>query len=787
MPTNDSIGESLQKTMIWAPQSTRLQSSFVAFRKKLSVCVAPRAAMLHVFADVRYMLWVNGRFVLCGPARFEPSGPEYDSMNIARFLQPGENSVVVLVMSNASNGKMRGHEPGLTVRLDVDGTTALSSDETWKWSDQTRYKDPEVDWGNVHDRIDARREDGDWTQPDYDDSGWGMAAKIAGDLWGPLSARRIPLLRETQIEVRFADGQTLPFTLMAGQKLTFSTEKLVQAYTVLELDAEEGSEILLDYAHIEYIARAGWQTYISSDTHSVFGGSISLQSGLATIVGLKLVERLYPFDVVGSFQSNDPMLNRLWEMCARSAQVLSEDAYVDCADRERTEWMDNDPPAFAVTRTALAGVGSDGEKIYADARLLGALLRRTALTQQPEGWVKAHTASDRFDTHAHMEDRACNWIEGARRYYQSSEDSTIVREIWPVIVGQMNYFLERRTPRGLVLGREWEVWGNPLSYITCEGAGLNAFVYQALVDAAYLGQIIGEQEQAATFERRAENLSTAFNRVLWDEEHGTYFSGYSAEEAKTQADLNERGVNLKVANNLIAPTMIAALLALDQGIVPETRRQSVARYLFANRTQADRIMMLYYLFRQMYEADTPDFDREVLTTLRSKWKDMAEWPWQTSWEEFIGSSKAHIYGMFPGYFLSAYVLGVRPEGPVWNHRVLIEPRLGDLTDAQGLVATEHGPVFVAWKVEKGEMTFHVDVPNGVDAALHVPRIGDNSRLLLDGKTAAHKVKGRYFIAEIGSGSHQGTITFTQPTLLAPVGEVSTTPITGKPVVGERIK
>ena len=34
------------------------------------------------------------------------------------------------------------------------------------------------------------------------------------------------------------------------------------------------------------------------------------------------------------------MLNKLWAMCARSGQVLSEDSYVDCADRERTEWMD---------------------------------------------------------------------------------------------------------------------------------------------------------------------------------------------------------------------------------------------------------------------------------------------------------------------------------------------------------------------------------------------------------------------------------------------------------------
>jgi hypothetical protein len=60
--------------------------------------------------------------------------------------------------------------------------------------------------------------------------------------------------------------QALPATLTANQKLAFTTDRLVQAYTVLEIEAEAGSELSLDYAKINSIARAGRQTYISSDT-----------------------------------------------------------------------------------------------------------------------------------------------------------------------------------------------------------------------------------------------------------------------------------------------------------------------------------------------------------------------------------------------------------------------------------------------------------------------------------------------------------------------------------------
>ena len=52
-----------------------------------------------------------------------------------------------------------------------------------------------------------------------------------------------------------------------------------------------------------------------------------------------------------------------------------------------------------------------------------------------------------------MEDRACEWVAGIRRYYEATGDTAIVRDVWPAVLAQMNYFLDRRTPRGLVCAR----------------------------------------------------------------------------------------------------------------------------------------------------------------------------------------------------------------------------------------------------------------------------------------------------------------------------------------------
>jgi hypothetical protein len=759
----DQTGADLSLAMVWTgkPIVDKAPGNMVAFRKQFEVATLPQKAMVHLFADVRYMLWVNGRYVERGPVRFEPAAPEYDAIDVTKFLRSGSNVISVLVTARISNGKTRSHEPCLTAQLisqnGSESKMLCGTDATWKWSDQTRYRQAKTDWADIYDVVDARVEDGDWTQTDYDDSKWAAVLPVKDKAWGMLTASRIPRLRETVVTPEWQAGLRWPVTLKAGEQITFKFPHLVLAYTAIELDADVGSVLEFTYAAaIKYICREGVQTYIASDTHSIFEGGIKVKSGRVTLKSVKFVERLYPFERIGSFQSSDPLLNKLWTTCVRGLEITSEDAYVDCTDRERVEWMDCDPPAFDVTRVAMAGPAVDGGKVFADPRLLEEMLRRTAYTLQPGGWVKAHTASDRFDIHAKMEDRACDWVEGARRYYETCGKTEVIREIWPAIVTQMNYFLDRRTPRGLVRAREWVVWGNPVGYQTCEGTALNAFIYKALTDAAFLGKLIGEGEQAAKFDEAAKGLAKAMNTVLWNETAGTYYAGYYDLAAAKEAP-DFRALKLKTENNLIEPTRHAALFTLDQGVVPAIRRASVTRYLMANAPADNPIMQYYYYFKQQYASDDPKQDLDVLNTQRTQWKDMAESPYEATFEGLHAwGSKAHCYGMFPAYFLSSYVLGVRLNGPVQNKTLFIEPRLGDLTEAAGTVVTEFGPVPVSWKRAGDHWNFSVALPSGIKTCLRLPVGTGKFAAAVDGKNVSSLHKGRWLEINLTGGRHSGT-------------------------------
>jgi hypothetical protein len=112
--------------------------------------------------------------------------------------------------------------------------------------------------------------------------------------------------------------------------------------------------------------------------------------------------------------------------------------------------------------------------------------------------------------------------------------------------------------------------------------------------------------------------------------------------------------------------------------------------------------------------------------------------------------------MFPAYFLSSYVLGVRLNGPVQNKTLFIEPRLGDLTEAAGTVVTEFGPVPVSWKRRGDHWNFSVSLPSGIKTCLRLPVGTGKFAAAVDGKNVSSHHKGRWLEINLTGGRHSGT-------------------------------
>lgn len=747
-----------------APNRAGLVDLHTVFRKEITLSDTPVRAWLHLFAYTRYRLYVNGQYVGRGPSRFQNQRPEYDTRDIAAFLTHGRNVIAVLVHRDAPTGRIMLHDPGFAAllewRANGGSTRTIVTDKSWLAKPDLSFGSRTRAWGSIEENIDARKS-ADWAELAHDASDWTPAMRVGGEGFFPLWTRTTPLQLETVREWR-SSTMPLPATLQAPAELSFELDEIIQGYHLFEFDADAGSTLEVLYRLPEntrsgvnsYIAREGEQTYLGGDTFAFNQLTLSLKNGKLRLTRADAFEVRYPFETAGRFESSDPFLNHVWAICARSLEVLSEDAYVDCADRERVEWTDNSPPAFDCTRVMMAGVKPDGSAAWSDPRLLKALLRRIAFTQQPDGQIKAHSCSERWDIHAIMEDRSCDWVILLSQYLESTGDQAFVRELWPVMTRLLQWFLAHRTNRGLVLAREWEVWDNPLRYQVCEGAGLNALTYRALRAASVLGQRIGEVTDASTFSIAADQLAGAFNELLWNSDEGTYYGALFGPDSKMNPQLNGEMFTGPIINGHYRPTLQAALLALDSRIVPSERLAPLNKWVLSHQDEATGPMSHNLLFNALYALDDQQQDAGVLDRMRFGWKNQVGSPWQTTWEGLSGGSKVHVYGIVPGYFLSAYVLGIRRNGPVGDRLVLVEPRPGDLANARGVVVTEFGPMPISWTKSASEsMSLSVTVPENTTAKVRFRQRDRESVLLVDDRAREAVIESPYLAVSLSAGVH----------------------------------
>jgi alpha-L-rhamnosidase len=802
--------------MIWIslPTQEAGHAICVAFRKQFEVAEEPAKAQLHIFGDSRYVLWINGEYVLRGPSRFHPKRPEYDTVDVKPWLRRGSNTLAVLLQSGLSGQRSMRHAPGLAVQLDVEDAAAavlhLVTDSSWRASGDTRFLPPLTLNGCVVDNIDAAREKANWVQPEFDDSGWAYATPTDGTQWGSFRPRSIPLLRETEVPptaiLAVKEGKqtdhsyrplpdALPLEIRAPAEIVIDVGQMVLGYYVLDFEAEQGTHLQVTPAQTcsngivhripaflgtaDHRARSGRQTYMSTDTCGFKYLHLKLNSGRMHLHGANVVNRLYPFDCPGRFHSSDPMLNELWDMAVHTARVNSEDGCVDAC--ERGEWMTAHID-YPVIRVAFSGPGPEGTTLYSDSRLIGNMLRRLALTQEGDELMLSCSPSDLHlepgNIHARIEDLVCFWVETLRRYYDNTGNIELASELWPVLTKQMQWFLDRRTKRGLVHAREWFLhFDNPVSFQMCEGTTLNASICRVFEDAAYLATVLGRKEQARQYAAAAASLYRSINRHLWDAASGTYYAGIQ-EGKKTPSDFSlswepQRTkayfAEIKPGQKEFPPTVQAAMMALNRGIVPPDRLESVRRYLLAHCGDLNSPYTHLFLFEELYKMDSPEADRQVLQIIRQRWQSMVEAKDPGTLREQFSECDyvCHDFGTVPASFLSTYVLGVRTDGPIWNKRIIIEPRLGDLKEAEGVVVTEHGLVPVSWQKKDDDqgLSFDFEIPSSVEANVSIPGVSEKPTLTINGEALVTKgevvkrakLGDRFITMQYGSGKYSGKI------------------------------
>jgi len=111
------------------------------FRKTFTLPSKPASFIIHVSADNRYKLFVNGKFVSLGPARGDIFHWNFETVDIAPYLQNGKNAIAAIVWNY---GDMRpeaqiSYQTGFILQGNSEAEKMINTDKTWKCRRDNSY------------------------------------------------------------------------------------------------------------------------------------------------------------------------------------------------------------------------------------------------------------------------------------------------------------------------------------------------------------------------------------------------------------------------------------------------------------------------------------------------------------------------------------------------------------------------------------------------------------------------------------------------------------------------
>ncbi|HEU4722098.1 MAG TPA: alpha-L-rhamnosidase C-terminal domain-containing protein [Gemmatimonadaceae bacterium] len=269
--------------------------SFAVFhaRRTFELAARPARFLVHVSADNRYRLYVNGTQVSSGPQRSDAMHWRYETVDLAPMLRAGTNVIAALVWNWGANHPVAQHSLRTAFLLQGDGPAeaVANTGAGWKLLRDSAYTDVRVtpaDVGNAYyaaahgESVDGARYPWGWERQGYDDRAWytvetARSPAIVGNVllhavpgrggygdasgW-QLEPRDLPPMEETPVRftaVRRANGVPLTDGFIRGgdalvvppntrASLVLDHGRTTNAYTVLETSGGTGSTITLTYA-----------------------------------------------------------------------------------------------------------------------------------------------------------------------------------------------------------------------------------------------------------------------------------------------------------------------------------------------------------------------------------------------------------------------------------------------------------------------------------------------------------------------------------------------------------
>jgi hypothetical protein len=725
------------------------------FRKNLLLEQKPSSFIIHVSADNRYKLYVNGTMVSFGPASSDVYNWNYETVDIASYLQQGKN-VIAAVVWNFGEERQESQISWQTAFI-LQGNSAkekiVNTDTLWLCIKDSAYSplQPELIYtyyaAGPTERINYNYYPDGWTATDYTDVAWKPARHLFNGLpkgvffWTlgwmlvPRSIPQMEIKEQRLQQIRSSTGMNVNsdflkgnnnFTVPTNTKLSLLIDQsfLTTAYPVLKFSKGENTKISLSYAEGLYINegdKKDWRSqnqkgnrnetegkrFVGTKDELISGGKdgqvfTSLTWRTYRYIKLDIETKEEPIiinDLYGLYEGYPFQFNAGFTSDDNTLNKILETGWRTARLCAHETYMDcpyyEQLQYVGDTRIqALVSLYNSG-----DDKLVRNAIEQIRNSLMPEGITMS-----RYPT-AHAQQIptfSLVWISMLHDYWMYRGDANFIRKQLPVARMVLQFFEQYQQKDGSLKNvpywnfTDWvenKGWNAGMAPFSKDStsAALDLQLLMAYEVAASLERQLGMTSFADIYTKRVNQLKQSIKTNYWSASK-QMFSDTKEKETYSQ-HCNSLAILTDVAGGTAA-TALAHKMISDTGISKAT------------------VYFRYYLHRALNKAGLGNKYLDML----GKWKENLAMG-MTTWAEIDdingARSDCHAWGSSPNIELFRIVLGIDSDAPGFT-KIKIEPHPGQLKNISGYIPHPKGKVAVDYKqTPTGKWNCTIQLPTGV--------------------------------------------------------------------------
>ena len=728
------------------------------FRKEISLTEKPGTFIVHVSADNRYVLIINEKFVSLGPARNDLFHWNFETVDIADYLNEGSNVITASVWNEGEyrpEGQIS-NRTGFLMQGNTGQEEIINTNTSWKCFKSIAYTPLTGIGYNTYyvsgpgELVDMNKMPDGWQKKDFDDNSWLNAARvgwrgatpkgvvdIAEWMLVPSTLPPMELRVQRFAAVRKTDGVVIPpgfpaekatITIPANTNASFLLDQsfYTNAYPELDFSKGKGAGISLTYAEALFTEKPDGpgKTFKKGNRNEVEGKIISgrkdsvISNGKDNQYYSTLSWRTFRYIQINITTKDEPLiiedmyslftgypfqLNAEFNANDKMLDKIFEIGWRTARSCAWETYMDcpyyEQLQYIGDTRIqALVSLYNSG-----DDRLV-----RNAITQMDHSRMAEGITLSRHPSFSPQQIPTFSlWYIGmVNDYWMYRGDSVFVKDKLQGTRDVLWFFSKYQNAEGSLrnvpywIYTDWVEgktgWPGGVGPIGKDGSSalLDLQLLWALQVAAKLESELGSPAIAKEYQKKATQLQQTILRNYWSADKKLFA------DTKDIDRYSQHSNTLAILTNTIkgsAATDLAKRIIADKSLAPAS------------------IYFKYYLHMALTKAG---LGNDYLKWL-DKWKENIEMG-LTTWAEISeidnARSDCHAWGSSPNIEFFRIVLGIDSDAPGFK-KVKIEPHLGDLKNARGRMPHPNGSILTNYQSVNEKWNIEITLPEKTSGRL----------------------------------------------------------------------